>query len=375
MRKLLFPLAFIFQFALAQEAEVTNVTAAQRTDGSKLVDITYDITEDSLLTAFNVSVEVSFDGGANYTQINYVDGDVGVNLLFGTDKTIVWNIGQEYSNTFDDNVKVKVIAVGHIAGELPFEMVTVEAGDYTYGSNNYILTIDYDFDIMKYEVTNAQYAEFLLEEYESGTVSIVEGDVLGFYPGDEQLEGGYYDFYDLGTPSGDYNFGRISWNGTTFIVTEGYGNHPCLRVTWFGAWAFAEHYGLRLPTEYEWEKAARGNTGYNYPWGDFIDGNEANYHNSGDPWDNGTTPVGFYNGQNYEGYQTLDAPSPYGVYDVSGNVWEWTDSFETENDPDARVARGGSWYQGPSFCHPWERNYTNPRDANDIFGFRCARTL
>ena len=64
MRKYIIPLAFIFQFALAQQAEVTNVTVAQRTDGSKIVDITYDLTEDAVFPDFEISVEVSFDDGA-----------------------------------------------------------------------------------------------------------------------------------------------------------------------------------------------------------------------------------------------------------------------------------------------------------------------
>ena len=376
MRKILFLLPVIFQFALAQEAEVTNVTAAQRTDGSKMVDITYDITEDSLFTAFNVSVEVSFDGGATYTQTNYVDGDVGVNISSGTGRQITWFLGSEYPEIFFEDVKVKVIANGYIAGELPFEMVTIPAGEFTFGEGDIIMTIDYDYEMMKYEVTNAQYIEFLIEAYESGDVWI-SGGVEGFYPGDEHYPGGNYDLYNLGEPSGSDNYGKINWNGTTFIVTEGYGDHPVVYVSWFGAWKFAEHYGLRLPTEHEWEKAARGNTGYNYPWGDDIDGSRANYHNSGDPWDNGTTPVGFYNGQNYEGFQTTDSPSQFGAYDMAGNVWEWTDSWLDENSSN-RVLRGGSWENNAYTCLSWGRfsGYSPPPGLSyNYLGFRLVRTI
>jgi formylglycine-generating enzyme required for sulfatase activity len=377
MRKILFPLAFIFQFAFAQQAEVTNVTAAQRTDGSKLVDITYDITEDSLFTAFNVSVEVSFDGGATYTQTNYVEGDVGVNISSGTGRQITWLLGDEYPDIFFEDVKVKVTATGYIAGELPFEFVTVPAGEYTYGEGDTVLTIDYDYEIMKYQVTSAQYAEFLIDAYETGEVWIDAYHVWGFYPGDEHYSGGNYDLCSLGEDSGNYNYGRINWNGTTFIVTAGYGDHPVVYISWFGAWKFAEHYGLRLPTEHEWEKAARGNTGYDYPWGDDFDGSRGNYKDSGDPWDNGTTPVGFYNGQNYEGFQTIDSPSPYGAYDMAGNIFDMTNSWWSEDGDgsSSRVRRGGSWNRQVNVCRSWNRNGgASDYDYFDI-GFRLVRTI
>lgn len=368
----------LLSVAFTQQAQVTNVTASQRTDGSQIVDITYDITEDTLFTSFNVTVEVSFDGGAAYNATTYVSGDVGTGLTPGTDKQIVWNFGQEFSNTFDDNVKVKIIATGHVAGEIPFAMDTVTAGDFTYGSNDQVLNIDYDYEIMRYEVTNAQYVEFLIEANESGDVWISGGisgnSVQGFYSGDEHYSGGNYTLYSLGDAGDNYNYGRINWNGTTFIVTEGYGNHPVVYVTWFGAYKFAEHYGIRLPTEQEWEKAARGNTGYDYPWGNSIDGSRANYRDSGDPWDNGTTPSGFYNGQTYEGFATTDSPSQFGAYDMAGNVWEWTNSWISEGSS-SRVLRGGSWDTGTSHCRSWNRYYFNPNSSYNYLGFRLVRTL
>jgi formylglycine-generating enzyme required for sulfatase activity len=382
MRKILFPLAFIFQFALAQEAEVTNVTAAQRTDGSKQVDITYDLTEDTLFTFFIVNIEVSFDGGVTYTPTNYVTGDCGMGIGPEIGKVIVWNIGWEYNDTFDEDVKVKVIATGYIAGELPFEFVTVPAGDYTYGPGDTVLTIDYDYEIMKYLVTNAQYAEFLIEAYETGEVWFDGGEfVAGFYTGDEHYAMGNYYLFQLDRfPEFGYNYGTISWNGTTFIVTEGYGNHPCIHVSWFGAWKFAEHYGLlRLPTEHEWEKAARGNTGYTFPWGNDYDGSMGNYAGSGDPWDEGTTPVGFYNGQNYEGFQTTDSPSQFGAYDMAGNVWEWTGSWY-DCPHHHRAFRGGGWTD-PNYqvwvCNPGDQNHAHwyPTAHANNRGFRLVRPI
>ena len=342
MRKTLFLLSFIFQFALAQQAEVTNVTVAQRTDGSKIVDITYDLSEDAVFADFEITVEVSFDDGATYTQVSNVSGDVGEHVATGSGRHIIWNAGSEFGGTFDEDAAVVIKATGYtILSEFPFEVVTVPAGEYTYGPGDTVLTIDYDFEIMKYPVTNADFVLYLLDAFPEG---------------------------DGPTPT------HVSWNGTTYVVEEGYGNHPVVYVSWYQANDFADHYGMRLPTEHEWEKAARGNTGYNYPWGDGITGSYANYLDSGDPWDNGTTPVGFYNGQNYEGFQTSDAPSPYGAYDMAGNVWEWTDSWWGEGSS-VRVLRGGSWSHTTNYCLSWYRDYYYPSISNDYIGFRLVRTI
>ena len=212
---------------------------------------------------------------------------------------------------------------------------------------------------MKYEVTNRQYVDYLEVAYAHGDVRISPGnDVLGNYEGDEHYPAGVWVFYALGLPY-DHNYARISWDGDSFVINvpSGYNsgdfdNHPVVEVTWFVAWAFVEHYGLRLPTEHEWEKAARGTTGWDYPWGANIDGSRANYWISGDPLDKGTTPIGFYNGQYYQGFQTTDSPSPCGVYDMVGNVFDWTDSWFMASSA-GRVISGGSWDWLVYFISTW----------------------
>jgi len=292
-------------------------------------------------------------------------------------------IGISLTTSYTDNGAANVSKYFYFitAATSHFEWCDVPVGQYTYGEYDEILTIDYDYQIMKYEVTNQQYVDYLEEAYAAGDITVSTSTVQGYYPGDEHYPAGNYDFYDLGTPS-SYNYARISWDGDSFVINvpSGYisgdfDNHPVVEVTWFGAWAFAEHYGLDLPTQHEWEKAARGDTGYDYPWGNSIDGSRANYWNSGDPFDNGTTPVGYYNGETHSGFQTTDSPSPYGVYDMAGNICDWTDSWWSDTTS-CRVVRGGSWSCVTSVLRSWYRFLEGlyPDYSYYYMGFRCCRT-
>lgn len=146
---------------------------------------------------------------------------------------------------------------------------------------------------------------------------------------------------------------------------------PVDQSIWFEAKGYCQKVGKRLPTEAEWEKAARGGTSSLYYWGDEMDEEFAWYNdNAGDT----THAVG------------MKKPNSYGLYDMSGNVWEWTTDwyekkyYETspKNNPpgptdgEEKVIRGGSWYSGKMHLSSATRYWSLPNERNSNFGFRCA---
>jgi len=263
----------------------------------------------------------------------------------------------------------------------PDSWVLVPAGEFLEGQFNHDGWIENDFEIMVTDVTNQQYAQYLNEALTGGSIKIVDEQLVGYYPGDEfhgyrheeKIEAGDWLHIPLDDPSL-----RLNFDGVEFTVKSGYENHPMTVVTWFGAKAYCEFYGWRLPSELEWEKAARGEDGRPYPLGEDIVRNQANFYSSRDPFEkfNGkqgdTTPVGFYNGNSYDGYVTLDAASPYGLYDMAGNVEQWTgDVYELQH---YRYLRGGSKASYGYDLRVWSRNNATPTYFSPNVGFRCART-
>jgi formylglycine-generating enzyme required for sulfatase activity len=269
----------------------------------------------------------------------------------------------------------------YATGVDPNTWVTIPAGTFYHGQKAELKEIAYAYEIMVTDVTVAQYVDFLNVALSAGTLKFNREQVVGFYPGDEfsgarhelEINAGDYVYVPLDDPAS-----RFILDGSTFTVLPGWEDHPMTNVSWFGARGFCEYYGFRLPTELEWEKAARGSRDDRpFPWGQEIARNNANYYASRDPYEDmstfgsRTTPVGFYNGRTYDGYSTLDSASPYGLYDMAGNVWQWVGDV-TPRFSD-RFMHGGSKGTYDMDLRLWIRNSAPPMYYSPSVGFRCAK--
>jgi formylglycine-generating enzyme required for sulfatase activity len=249
------------------------------------------------------------------------------------------------------------------------------------GQHEHVTLVDYAYEIMVTDVTTAQYAGYLDQALAAGVLDVSGGEVSGYYPGDEfhgyeheeRIDAGDYLHVPLDDPGA-----RLAFEGGRFSALPGYADHPMTLVTWFGAKSYCEFFGWRLPAEVEWEKAARGENNRPYPWGGEIGPENANYYSSYDIFEKtlgkggGTTPVGMYNGREYDGFQTVDSASPYGLYDMAGNVWQWCG--DVYPDQHYRYMRGGSKDTYAYNLRVWTRNSAGPSYYSPAVGFRCART-
>jgi len=412
-----FPIFSIILCALVATAwantppQVGYVRASQRADDSKLVDITYNLA-DADGDACTVWIAVSNDGGVTWRApaLTY-SGHAGPGVSPGSNKRIVWDAGRDMPGMIG-GFRVRVYADDGQSGDA---LVLIQGGSFMMGDNfseggtneRPVHQVQVDtFLISRYEVTNLKYCEFLNHEKALGNVYVANGLVYGTDTG----------VVYCATDQADAD-SRILHSALAFSVVPGKENHPMVEVTWYGAAAYCnwksrrhdldECYdvsdwscdfsasGYRLPTEAEWEYAARGGlAGKRFPWGNTISHSQANYHSSTSysydvsptrgyhpDFDDGrvpyTAPVGHF------------APNGYGLHDVAGNVWEWCNDWyasdyyggspvDNPKGPSGgqyRVFRGGSWNYNASNCRVADRNYNTPSNRNNHYGFRLVLDL
>ena len=220
------------------------------------------------------------------------------------------------------------------------EMVYVKGDTYTMGSTfdddgnpEHEVTVG-DFEISRYEITNYQFSIFL-EAYEG--LHGKSTDTLFYY--------------------------ECNWGIENGKPVMGYESHPAIYVTWYGAKAYCEWYGGRLPTEEEWEYAARG--------GEKRD--KYFFYSGGMELDS----LGWYSANSEGKPQPIGSkrPNQLGLYDMSGNVWEWCSTTFEQFGNQYAVVRGGSWFVERPICRTTFRSYIFPNSKHFNNGFRVVKDV
>jgi sulfatase modifying factor 1 len=280
--------------------------------------------------------------------------------------TVLLSVVSVWADDFPMNIETKDEA----------RMVIVRGGTFTMGSEDedlietarpHRVSLD-SFYVDMYEVTNEKFAKFLNSKRPT------EGE-----------EGVRYKWVvirdDLtGADRAAWWPTEITYEKGVYSALEGFEKHPVIVVSWYAANEYCKWAGKRLPTEAEWEYAARGSLEEKaYPWGNAIPTGGVIF---GRRWTSNqapppTEPVGSY------------YPNKYGIYDMAGNVWEWTsDWYEPEyyeksprHNPkgpetgDTKVMRGGSWFNTPDALRVAIRNFAPPDTLNEDVGFRCVKDV
>lgn len=237
------------------------------------------------------------------------------------------------------------------------EMVDIPAGAFTMGSDRgpaderpaHAVSLR-AYAIDRYPVTNSQFAEFL----DAVGTANVQGERL----------------FDVEDPDA-----RIHRRDGRWRARDGYERHPVVEVPWVGARDYCAWLGKRLPSEAEWEKAARGADGRSYPWGSAPPNRARAQYDAGY---NETAPVG----------TAREGASPYGVHDMAGNVWQWVSSayraypYRSDDGREApaagpvRSTRGGGHDSPAAEITTTQRGRNlsrNPASGHHNIGFRCAK--
>lgn len=291
------------------------------------------------------------------TDVQYIDfTGVIIELVVEICDALEVSISHTHSKTTSlSELEKSAKAIRAIIGD-PFEWCEVPAGGFFYGKDNQLMTLP-AFAMAKYPITYGQFEKFI--DHRAG-----------------YFDGRWWQVWDIGRET------SISYHESPTI------EHPRTNISWYDAVAFCQwlawkldsmhefdqlkEWAVRLPTESEWEKAARGIDGRTYPWG-----NEFNklWCNTAESGIGQTSPVTQYS----------KGASPYGITDMCGNVWEWCltsihsidGSLASENlsSNAARALRGGCWDNVHQVVKMYSRAWNEPKDRDHATGFRIMRPL
>jgi formylglycine-generating enzyme required for sulfatase activity len=376
---------------------VSNIAAAQRPD-TKLVDITYDLA-DAEGDKCTVRIRISSDGGATYlVPAKTLSGHIGGEIQPGTQRTITWNAGEDWDGEFSDQMKVSIDATDWsiVPGGIEFGN-EVKPGGFLMGNSLEEsldvkrITIPYSYWMSKFEITTEQFCHFLNMKIAEGKVTITENRVYSHPSSIIQTT------KLLTTLENTHRYGAL-WqiegqiipyiSQPKFVLSDA---EAALKIpaeaTIWGAYMFAKTYGYDLPTEVEWEKAARGpdhddaGEHFMFPWSENF-GIDVNSSWRYGAWGVDLVAVdrqvpGVDPRNNYR--NTING---YGMYHVIGNAQEWTMSefapivlCKKIHDPnasrhrlqgDSQVIRGSSSYLGGL-------NARNRAAERSSYGIRLVR--
>jgi formylglycine-generating enzyme required for sulfatase activity len=354
-------LAFSVSDLLAADPVVSNVRAAQR-EGTRLVDIEFDVADPDSPT-LQIAVEVSDNAGASYTvpAVSFT-GDVGHGIRPGPGKRITWDAKKDWPNQYSSKVRFRVLASD--VWLPPRSMALIPVGVFTMGDARVVGPV-HPVDVSAFAIDRTEVTTALWREVQSWGLEH------------------RYDLTSGGSWGSDHPIHTVNWfdvvkwcnarSEKEGLVPAYYLDEAKTQVYRSGDKVPTVNWnaGYRLPTEAEWEKAARGGVeGKLYPWADSeeISDDRLNYNNKFGR----TTPVGSY------------PANGYGLRDMAGNVWEWVWDWHAEypgglvTDPrgpesgSARLLRGGGWVGAAEDCRAADRLPHPPTRRNYHIGFRAV---
>ena len=372
---------------------VSNIRPVQRA-GSKMGDIDYDVT--STTSPVSVALQISADGGSTWTvPATTLTGAIGSNVTPGTNLRITWDSGADWNQQLSSQMKFRLSVTE--AAVVPTGYALIPSGSFTMGNSHVA-----DTDIGDAPAHTVTVSAFYMAK---NLVTKADWDTVRTWA----ISNGYTDLAAGAGKASTHPVQTISWyqmvkycnarsqkegltpvyytnDAQTVVYKTGDVNVTNAQVKWTAN-------GYRLPTEAEWEKAARGGlSGKRFPWGDTISQSQANYcasisysydlsgavNNYHPTYATGSTP--------YTSPVGSFAANGYGLNDMAGNVWQWCwdwyGTYDTGSPTDPRgvasgsyrVIRGGSWGNVADGCRVAVRIRYDPSYTDFNVGFRVARS-